>query len=237
MPHGSHVQASKLYIRGGEKQRRGSEIDLVTLSLIKRTLSQFPIYSLISFFFLHLSEFRGSASPSQAFNTRSATFSEPDVKRQQGAMEQQMMMLLEQLLQGQQTMAGLEKSLDGVRKKVGLFNGQNITRFMRIYEDEMSFHGIPDVMKVTSFSRACSSSIHGQIATFQEENTIWMAFKEAMLNAFSLDDLTKVTRCCFEDWVAIRKPLFIMSILADHSCYHVSSCAIRRARRFYCGFN
>jgi hypothetical protein len=90
-------------------------------------------------------------------------------------------------------MAGLEKCLDGVRTKAGLFNGQNIPRFMRIYEDEMSFHGIPDVMKVTSFSRACSSSIHGQITTLQEGNTNWVAFKEAILNAFSLDDSTKVT--------------------------------------------
>jgi hypothetical protein len=126
-----------------------------------------------------------------------------------------MMVLLEQLLRGQQTMAGLEKSLDGVRTKAGLFNGQNITRFMRIYEDEMSFHGIPDVMKVTSFSRACSSSIHGQITTLQEGNTTWVAFKEAILNAFSLDDSTKVTRRGFEDWVASRKSLSIMSVLAE----------------------
>ena len=126
-----------------------------------------------------------------------------------------MMVLLEQLLRGQQTMAGLEKSLDGVRTKAGLFNGQNITRFMRIYEDEMSFHGIPDVMKVTSFSRACSSSIHGQITTLQEGNTTWVEFKEAILNAFSLDDSTKVTRRGFEDWVASRKSLSIMSVLAE----------------------
>ena len=48
---------------------------------------------------------------------------------------------------------GIEKALDGVWMNAEIFNGQNITRFMRIYEDEMSFHGILNVMKVTSFSR------------------------------------------------------------------------------------
>jgi hypothetical protein len=130
-------------------------------------------------------------------------------------MEQQMMVLLEQLLRGQQTMAGIEKALEGVRMKAGLFNGQNITRFIQNYEDEMSFHGVLDVMKVTSFSRACYPGIHGQIMTLQEGNTTWVEFKEALLNAFSLDDSTKVTRRSFEDWVASRKSLSIMSILAE----------------------
>ena len=125
------------------------------------------------------------------------------------------MVLLEQLLRGQQTIAGNEKALDGVRMKAGIFNMQNITQFMRMYEDEMSFHGIPDVMKVTSFSHACSLGMHGQIMTLQDGNTTWVAFKEALLNAFSLDDSTKVTRRGFEDWVAGRKSLSIMNILAE----------------------
>ena len=125
------------------------------------------------------------------------------------------MVLLEQLLRGQQTIAGNEKALDGVRMKAGIFNMQNITQFMRMYEDEMSFHGIPDVMKVTSFSRACSPRMHGKITTLQERNTTWVVFKKALLNAFRLHDSTKVTRRGFEDWVAGRKSLSIMNILAE----------------------
>jgi hypothetical protein len=84
---------------------------------------------------------------------------------------------------------------------------------MWIYKDEISFgHGMPDVMKVINFLRAYPLGIHGQIATLQEGNNTWVVFKEDTVN---LQDSTKVTQRGFEDWVASRKSLSIMSILME----------------------
>ena len=67
----------------------------------------------------------------------------------------------------------------------------------------MLIKNISEETKISAFNRVCTPTLQDRITDIQTRNPVaWTAFKDAVIDAFSLDDLTKVTRRGFEDWVA-----------------------------------
>ena len=110
--------------------------------------------------------------------------------------------LITELMAALNSSSGLEKAVENIVEKAVRFNGRNATWFLHAYKAEMLLQGIPDTLKLSTFNRLCTSTLQTQIAGLQVTNDTQSEFKEGLLNAFSLDDLSRVTRRVFADWVA-----------------------------------
>ena len=58
----------------------------------------------------------------------------------------------------------LEKAIDNVLEKVGLFSGRNATRFLSIYGQEMLIKNISEETKISAFNRVCTLTLQDQLA-------------------------------------------------------------------------
>ena len=67
--------------------------------------------------------------------------------------------------------ASIDKIVDNILARVGIFEGMNLTRFMKIYNEEMLKRGADEAAKINSFSRVAAIGLQERI---QEQGTSYM---------------------------------------------------------------
>ena len=70
----------------------------------------------------------------------------------------------------------------------------NLTRFLKIYNEEMSKRGVDEASKINSFSQVCAIGLQESIQEKQRENQTWTTFERELLNEFNLNDMSRMTR-------------------------------------------
>jgi hypothetical protein len=129
--------------------------------------------------------------------------------------ERMMSALLARLVLENSPPPGLDKAIDNIVKKAGRFDGRNATQYLHRCEAEMLLRGISNITKLSAFNRVCTLTLQGRITDLQVANATSEKFKESLLSAFSLDDLSRVTRRGFEDWVSSTKRLSLSRVLSE----------------------
>ena len=135
-------------------------------------------------------------------------------------MEEQMRLMctmMERMMREQGMIASIDKAVDNILARVGIFEGMNLTRFLKIYNEEMLKRGVDEASKINSFSRVCAIGLQERIQELQRENQTWTTFERALLNEYNLNDMSRMTRRAFMDWVESDKHLSVLEVLKEFS--------------------
>ena len=61
------------------------------------------------------------------------------------------------------------------------------------------------IAKINSFSRVAAIGLQERIQELQREHHTWATFERALLNEYNLNDMSRMTRRAFMDWVESDK--------------------------------
>ena len=106
-------------------------------------------------------------------------------------------------------MASIDKAVDNILVRVGIFEGMNLTKFSKIYNEEMLKQGVNEAAKINRFSPVSGIGLQERIQELQRENQTWTTFERALLNQYNLNDMSWMTRRDFMDWVESDKHLSV----------------------------
>ena len=126
---------------------------------------------------------------------------------------QQMMQLFATFLQQQQTIQrqlNLEERIRRARQsvidKIERFEGRDISKFCRVYEQAMEDNGINDQDAINGFHLIAVPEIRttriGAIRAQHGNN--WRDFKAALKAEYFLEDTLRVTKHSFTKWVQMK---------------------------------
>ena len=113
--------------------------------------------------------------------------------------------MMERVMREQGMMASIDKAVDNILAGVGIFEGINLTRFQKIYNEEMLKCGVDEAGKINSFSRVAAIGLQQRIQELQREHQTWATFERVLLNEYNLNDMSRMTRRAFMDWVESDK--------------------------------
>ena len=74
-----------------------------------------------------------------------------------------MCMMMERMMREQGMMASIDKAVDNILARVGIFEGINLTRYLKIYNEEMLKRGVDEAAKINSFSRVSMIGLQQRI--------------------------------------------------------------------------
>ncbi|MCO5614364.1 hypothetical protein L7F22_068643 [Adiantum nelumboides] len=98
-----------------------------------------------------------------------------------------------------------ERSRQGRQKiidKLQRFEGRDISKFCRVYEQAMEDNGIQDREAVDGFHLIVVPKLKAQIAEIQAHQGIeWQDFKKAFKDEYFLEDSQRVTKQRFMKWI------------------------------------
>ena len=128
-----------------------------------------------------------------------------------------------QVMQEQNTVNRIEacsiQVLQMVNQRVGEFNRRSTSQFLREFEKEMKLQGVNDQSMVRCFHRISSVEVCNRVIELQNDlihGVSWNAFKQALMQEYSLDDESRISRRRFVDWVNQQnKGLFILDLFRD----------------------
>ncbi|MCO5550099.1 hypothetical protein L7F22_003578 [Adiantum nelumboides] len=127
-------------------------------------------------------------------------------------MMQQMMQQFVTFFQQQQVMQqrmNLEDRMRKVRQcvieKLDRFDGRDISKFCRAYEEAMEDNGIDDFVAIKNFHLIVKPKLRGSIEELQEQHSVsWHNFKVALKAEYFLEDSQRVTKQTFIKWVQMK---------------------------------
>ena len=111
-------------------------------------------------------------------------------------MDEQMRLMctmMERMMREQGMIASIDKAVDNILARVGIFEDINLTRFWKIYNEEMLKQGIDEVAKINRVSRVVAIGLQERIQDLQREHHIWVPFERALLNEYNLNDMARMT--------------------------------------------
>lgn len=122
------------------------------------------------------------------------------------------------------------KALHSIVDKMEQFDGRNITRYVRIYTREMELNKIGEREMVASFELAVVPEIRGRVRELKENNgESWEAFVQALKDEFFMEDLERVTKRTFLEWIARpKKGLSASELLREFERQYVQLSGIER---------
>ena len=92
------------------------------------------------------------------------------------------------------------QALHGVRENVGMFNGTNISKYLKVYYNEMEVLGVNDVSIISNFYKVSEMDIRTRIRELQSLHClVWDDFKQAILTEYSSEDFSKATMRSFHE--------------------------------------
>ena len=125
--------------------------------------------------------------------------------------------MMERMMREQGMMASIDKAVDNILARVGIFEGMNLTRFLKIYNEEMLKRGVSEAAKINGFSRVATIGLQERIQELQREHHTWANFERALLNEYNLNDMSRMTRRAFMDWVESDKHFSVLEVLKEFS--------------------
>ncbi|MCO5612338.1 hypothetical protein L7F22_066605 [Adiantum nelumboides] len=89
-----------------------------------------------------------------------------------------------------------------VINKLDFFEGKNISKFCKIYEQVMEDHGINECSSIENFVYITVSELRARITDIQGRHRVtWTNFKKALKEEFFLEDKDRVTKQNFQKWI------------------------------------
>ncbi|MCO5601847.1 hypothetical protein L7F22_055972 [Adiantum nelumboides] len=127
-------------------------------------------------------------------------------------MMQQMMQQFAAFFQQQQVMEQRMNLEDRMRKarqcvieKLDQFDGRDISKFCRAYEEAMEDNGIDDSVAIENFHLIVKPKLRGPIEELQGQHSVsWRNFKVALKAEYFLEDSQRVTKQTFIKWVQMK---------------------------------
>ncbi|MCO5557377.1 hypothetical protein L7F22_010940 [Adiantum nelumboides] len=127
-------------------------------------------------------------------------------------MMQQMMQQFAAFFQQQQVMQQRVNLEDRMRKarqcvieKLDRFDGCDISKFCRAYEEAMEDNGIDDSVAIENFHLIVKPELRGPIEELQGQHSVsWRNFKVALKAEYFLEDSQRVTKQTFIKWVQMK---------------------------------
>ncbi|MCO5606700.1 hypothetical protein L7F22_060889 [Adiantum nelumboides] len=109
----------------------------------------------------------------------------------------------QQIVQQQyQLQERLRKSHQGITDKLQRFEGRDISKFCKLYEQSMEDNGIQDHEAVDGFYLIVMHELRTQILELQTQvGTDWPEFKKAFKEEYFLEDTQHVTKQSFMKWI------------------------------------
>ena len=116
-----------------------------------------------------------------------------------------MMTMMNRMLQEQSAMNRMESELtlavQTVIERISKFNGEDVTRFLEVYEYEMASRGATGVQMVSHINRVCTLDVRARVTELSERfHEDWVGFRQALLDEYMLDDQTRMTKKSFLEW-------------------------------------
>ena len=114
----------------------------------------------------------------------------------------------------------ITKALQSVINKVDRFEGRDVSKYIKTYEKEMELNRVPQPQVVENFERLVVSEIKIRIKYIQEEHCgTWEDFKKSLKEEYFMEDLERVTKRTFLEWVAKpNKGLLATELLREFEC-------------------
>ncbi|MCO5598156.1 hypothetical protein L7F22_052248 [Adiantum nelumboides] len=127
-------------------------------------------------------------------------------------MMQQMMQQFAAFFQQQQVMQQrmnledrMQKARQCVIEKLDRFDGRDISKFCRAYEEAMEDNGIDDSITIKNFHLLVKPELRGAIEELQGQHSVsWRNFKVALKAEYFLEDSQRVTKQTFIKWVQMK---------------------------------
>ncbi|MCO5574286.1 hypothetical protein L7F22_028068 [Adiantum nelumboides] len=127
-------------------------------------------------------------------------------------MMQQMMQQFAVFFQQQQVMqqrmnleVRMRKAHQCVIEKLDRFDGRDISKFCRAYEEAMEDNGIDDSVAIENFHLIVKPELRGSIEELQGQHSVsWRNFKVALKAEYFLEDSQRVTKQTFIKWVQMK---------------------------------
>ncbi|MCO5588801.1 hypothetical protein L7F22_042760 [Adiantum nelumboides] len=138
-------------------------------------------------------------------------------------MMQQMMQQLAAFFQQQQVMQQRMNLEDRMRKarqcvieKLDRFDGREISKFCRAYEEAMEDYGIGDADAIDNFHLITIPQLRGRIGELQSQHSVsWRNFKVGLKEEYYLEELERVPKHSFIKWFQAKKRRTGKSIVED----------------------
>jgi hypothetical protein len=116
-----------------------------------------------------------------------------------------MMTMMSRMLQEQSAINRMEGELtlaiQTVIERISKFNGEDVTRFLEVYEYEMASRGATGVQMVLHINRVCTLDVRARVMELSEKfREHWVGFRQALLDDYMLDDGTRMTKKSFLEW-------------------------------------
>ena len=100
--------------------------------------------------------------------------------------------MMERMMEEQGITVSINKAFDNILAQPRIFEGMNLTIFLKIYIEEILKRGVDEVAKINSFSRVVAIGLE-RIQELQREHHTWANFERALLND-NLNDMSRMTR-------------------------------------------
>lgn len=122
-----------------------------------------------------------------------------------GDFMRMMTMFLQQQQRTSASGQGATKALRVVRDKWGMFDGKDVTRYLREYTSEMEVYEVPDNRMMEMFGLAVVPELRERVRELGEEAmTSWRRFEERLKEEYINEDSERITKRSFVDWVEQR---------------------------------
>ncbi|MCO5553988.1 hypothetical protein L7F22_007514 [Adiantum nelumboides] len=92
----------------------------------------------------------------------------------------------------------MRKARQCVIEKLDRFDGRDISKFCRAYEEAMEDNGIDDSVAIKNFHLIVKPKLQGQ------HSVSWRNFKVALKAEYFLEDSQRVTKQTFIKWVQMK---------------------------------
>ncbi|MCO5554734.1 hypothetical protein L7F22_008268 [Adiantum nelumboides] len=96
----------------------------------------------------------------------------------------------------------MRKALQVVTDKLQRFEGRDISKFCRLYEQSMEDNGIQDCEAVDGFHLIVVPELRARLVELQAQQGIdWPELKKALKEEYFLEDSQRVTKQSFMKWI------------------------------------
>ena len=104
-----------------------------------------------------------------------------------------------------------------ISSKLGRFDGKNITRFIKVYEQIMEDNGVENDEIMENFEKVSEPDLRERISELRnEDDDMWQTFKTALKEEYFLEDEDRVTKQTFLKWIKQKnKGLSAPSLLRE----------------------
>ena len=102
--------------------------------------------------------------------------------------------MMERKKREQGMIARIDKAIDNILARVGIFKCMNLSRFLKIYNEEMLKRFVDEAAKINNFRRVDEFGLQERIQELQREHHTWANFKRALLYEYNLHDMPRMTR-------------------------------------------